>query len=126
MKKPGPNRNHRGEMWERLLRLSVCDPVTGCWIWIGAYVINLRGDRYGKIWDADKGRTVLAHRAAWACVHGYEMPKRKHGAHSCDNTLCICPDHVRGARPGANQREAYRKGRRIPTTGANNRKEMPC
>lgn len=110
MVKPGPNNNYRGTLWERLLALSVLDPVSGCWIWIGATVINVRGDRYGKIFV--KGKYKLAHRASWECVHERAMPRRKHGAHSCDNTLCICPDHIRGARPGANQREAYRKGRR--------------
>jgi hypothetical protein len=97
-------------VWERLLNLSVVDPVSGCWIWIGATVINRRGDKYPAI--KIKGKKKLAHRESWKCVHGREMPKRKQGAHACDNTLCIHPDHIRGATPGSNQREAYRKGRK--------------
>jgi len=103
----------RGDLWERLQNLSVVDSITGCWIWIGATIINKRGKRYGRI--KVNGKMKLAHRASWECVHGRTMPKRKQGAHCCDNTLCICPDHIRGATPGSNQREAYRKGRRIPT-----------
>lgn len=102
----------RGDLWERLLNLSILDPFTGCWLWIGATVKNARGDLYGKI--KHKGKTILAHRAAWKCVHGYSMPKRKQGAHSCDQTLCICPDHVRGATASSNSREAIRKGRKFP------------
>jgi hypothetical protein len=97
-------------VWERLLNLSVVDPLTGCWIWIGATIINIRGDRYPVI--KVNGKTKLAHRESWKCVHGREMAKRKQGAHSCDCTLCIHPDHIRGATPGSNQREAYRKGRK--------------
>jgi len=100
-------------VWERLLNLSVLDPLTGCWIWIGAKIFNKNGNPYGVL--TVDGKQKLAHREAWKCVHGREMPKRKQGAHSCDTTLCICPDHVRGATPRANQREAYRKGRKVLT-----------
>lgn len=95
----------------RLFAHSVLDIVTGCWIWTGAYVINKRGDKYGKM--KIKGRMLLAHRVSFREFRGYAMPKRKHGAHSCDVTLCINPKHLRAATPGANQREAYRKGRKI-------------
>lgn len=105
----------RGDVWQRLLDLSIFDPLTGCWIWIGATVINRRGLHYPVI--KVNGRQTLAHREAWKQVHGRAMPKRKQGAHSCDNTFCICPDHVRGATPGANQREAYRKGRKSRYVG---------
>jgi hypothetical protein len=101
----------RGDVWARLLALSVLDPLSGCWLWIGATVVNRRGRRYGVL--KVNGKQVLAHREAWKQVHGRSMPKRKHGAHSCDETLCICPDHVRGATPSANQKEAYRKGRKV-------------
>jgi hypothetical protein len=103
----------RGDLWERLLWLSILDPLTGCWTWIGAVTVNYRGDKYPQV--KVNGRTCLAHREAWKCVHGRAMSKRKQGAHSCDNTLCVNPDHVRGATPGANQKEAYRKGRKIPS-----------
>lgn len=100
-------------VFDRLLDHSVLDARSGCWIWTGAYVINRSGQKYGKL-EVD-GRTRLAHREMFEQVRGYAMPKRKHGAHSCDVTLCICPDHLRAAKPGANQREAYRKGRKTLT-----------
>lgn len=100
----------RADVWSRLLAKSVVDPITECWIWIGAYVINRRGKRYGRI--KIKGRAMLAHRVAFAEARGYPLPKRKQGAHSCDETLCINPAHLRAATPASNQREAYRKGRK--------------
>lgn len=106
----------RGDLWERLLYLSILDSITDCWIWIGATSRNRRGDKYPQI--KVNGKTKFAHREAWKRVHGRAMPKRKQGAHSCDNTLCVNPDHIRGATPGANQKEAYRKGRKILTGAA--------
>ncbi len=75
----------RGDVWERLLNLSVVDPVTGCWVWIGAVIYNRRGDRYAVI--KVNGKQKLAHRESWKYVHGREMPKRKHGAHEADFKL---------------------------------------
>lgn len=95
---------------ERIILRSVLMP-SGCWIWMGATVVNINGTRYGCI--KVKGKTMLAHRAAWEAVHGVRMSKRKHGAHACDTPLCVNPDHIRGATPSSNQKEAYAKGRKV-------------
>lgn len=100
---------YAGTLQERLLNLSVLDPVTGCWNWIGAVIRNKRGDKYGCI-KVD-GKTQLAHRESFKAFKGARLPKNKTGAHQCNNTLCICPDHLEAQTQAKNIQYAAACGR---------------
>ena len=101
--------------WSRVKKTDA-----GCWEWQGSR--NSTG--YGTVaW----GRVVYtAHRvAAWlsGLVDSPRAPRSKedHGfvLHRCDNRLCCNPAHFFIGNYSANQRDAYRKGRRAPIKGHN-------
>lgn len=78
---------------ERIMSMSVPEPNSGCWIWLGGVAINQRGLAYGRIGvgsRGDKTRTTWgAHRYSYYVVRS-DIPSGVHVCHVCDNTLCVC------------------------------------
>ena len=66
---------------------------------------------YGRAWY--EGKMWLAHRAAWAKVHG-PIPEGMCILHRCDNPPCVNSDHLFVGTQADNIRDAQRKGR-MPT-----------
>lgn len=89
---------------ERLEGLSIPEPNSGCWLWIGA--VNEWG--YGTIRIARK--TVLAHRASWMETNG-PIPDGLIVCHSCDIPACINPDHLWLGTNQDNSDDCLSKGR---------------
>lgn len=77
----------------------------GCWIWRGATF----NTGYGHTRDIGR-KQITAHRYAYQLIHG-EIPKGLVICHSCDNPLCVCPNHLFAATQKANIRDAMSKGR---------------
>lgn len=75
----------------------------GCWIWDG----GTAGD-YGKV--RFNGKTLSTHKASFITFNG-EVPKGKWVCHSCDNPLCINPDHLFLGSPSDNRRDCVQKKR---------------
>lgn len=75
-----------------------------CWIWQGA-----SANGYGYMWDGKKPRN--AHRLMWETIHG-PVPPKMFICHTCDNKLCINPNHLFLATPKENMDDMTRKGRR--------------
>jgi len=73
---------------EKIERLSVKIPESGCWIWIGS--LNLGG--YGKT-GLGKGFGISAHRASYEEKFG-KIPNGLMALHSCDVKCCVNPDHI--------------------------------
>ena len=75
----------------------------GCWIWKGCKAGN-----YGKItW---RQKTISAHRACYLVFKG-EVEEGKLICHTCDNPLCINPDHLWTGSHKENAIDALKKGR---------------
>lgn len=100
---------------------------SGCWIWIGNCMINSSGNRYGRIWMS--GRNVKASHAALHLFRNEPLPLRGMALHSCDNTLCVNPDHLRvgshrdnmtdrGVRRRTARGESNHGGRKLSRTQA--------
>lgn len=60
----------------------------GCWNWTGASTAGT----YGTFWDGE--RDVKAHRFSWILTNG-PVPDGMHLDHTCYNTLCVNPRHMR-------------------------------
>lgn len=76
----------------------------GCWFWTGA---RSRG-KGNKKWYGSfrvKGKTVRAHRFAHDAIGGKVLKPGQHRGHSCDFSLCVCPDHVASMTRQKNQEQ---------------------
>ncbi len=76
----------------------------GCWYWKGAR----SGPRYGSFNIA--GKKVKAHRFSWELVNG-KIPMGMVVMHSCDNGMCVNPDHLSLGTQKDNALDRENKGR---------------
>ena len=71
---------------EKILKWSVPEPNTGCWLWIG-------GDCRGYGVTNDHNRTRRAPRASYEAFVG-PIPAGMTIDHKCRVTLCVNPEHL--------------------------------
>lgn len=90
------------EQWRRLrkriIRNSVLDPATGCWLWTGSVKYNRCGTAYGRISFRVGGelraRAWSAHVVSYMAFNGGQKTIGLVRAHTCHNPLCVNPDHL--------------------------------
>lgn len=103
--------NKVDRFWNKVLKPAD----SSCWLWRGA--TNRRG--YG-VYYVSPGVTEQAHRFSYKLAHPHtKVTKgmRLCVLHSCDNRLCVNPDHLRAGTPKQNSREMVRRGRAIKRGG---------
>ena len=97
--------------------------MTECWVWPNGQTTG----GYGVIWDRDRGVSKLAHRVAYEMFIG-PIPEGLCVCHTCDNPLCVNPDHLWLGTRLDNNADRGRKGRTVsgehfrhnPTRGSAN------
>jgi HNH endonuclease len=98
-------------MRERLESLSIPEPNTGCWLWLG----SLDGAGYGcmRVGSRRDGSRALVstHRAAWEAFVG-PIPLGLYVCHRCDQRVCLNPDHLFLGSHRDNMADMAAKGRR--------------
>lgn len=75
----------------------------GCWHWIGA-----SSGRYGLM--QFMGRLRGAHVVSYT-IHIGEVPKGKYVLHTCDNGMCVNPEHLFLGTQQVNMADKVLKGR---------------
>jgi DNA-binding CsgD family transcriptional regulator len=97
---------------DRVLTRSVLDPATGCRVWQGTLTRRSRG--YGRI--SVNGRTCMAHHVTYAVFCG-PVPDGLEVMHTCDNSRCVEPSHLKLGTHTDNMRDCVAKGRNNPPRG---------
>jgi hypothetical protein len=90
------------------------DQETGCLLWIGYKYRN----GYGRFRVG--GRSVYAHRLAFALAGGETSDDRRLILHSCDNRACCEPSHLRAGSQGDNLKDMASRKR-----GVTSRRGLP-
>lgn len=97
---------------ERIERLSMPEPNTGCWLWIASGRSNQNGIEYGRLEVTTDGscRKVAAHRVSYEVFKG-PIPNGLNVLHKCDVGCCVNPDHLFLGTQVDNMKDCYAKGR---------------
>lgn len=83
---------------------SIPEPNSGCWLWLGS--TNAKGYAHLK-YDMRQQR---ANRFSWSAYNG-PIPEGLHVLHSCDNRLCVNPEHLFLGTNQDNVDDKMKKGR---------------
>ncbi len=99
------------EFWNKVLKTDTC------WLWQGCVLKRSNKNiSYGQIrWQ---GKQLYAHRLAWELTYG-PVPERKEVCHSCDNPICVRPDHLFLGTHSDNMQDAKEKKRMHCPSGEN-------
>lgn len=81
-----------------------------CWQWTGLVKPNRPYGYVSKRYDKTIAKW-FAHRLAWMFRYNCPVPKGLNCCHTCDNTLCVNPDHIFLGTQKQNLDDARRKGR---------------
>ena len=97
-------RPHRDEVMTKVEGMSEINLVTGCWEWTAGR--NALG--YGQLYF--KGFRSAATRIIYCAIHG-PFDSALDVCHSCDNPLCVNPEHIRVDTHRNNLRDASKRKR---------------
>lgn len=92
--------------WQRVAK---SDEEFACWEWTGE--LNSMG--YGRVTDYHNGQRIryLAHRFSLRLALGELFDEQLVVMHTCDNTRCVRPDHLKQGSQRDNIADMHAKGR---------------
>ena len=87
---------------------TVPEPNSGCWLWLG-YLAG--GKKKYAVWGQGRERVQVSHLALW--LRGIHVPSGFDACHTCDNPVCVNPDHLFVGTRKQNMQDARAKGRLV-------------
>jgi len=96
---------------------SKVDKSGDCWLWRAAVASG-----YGTFRGPD-GHMIGAHRMSYLLSHG-EIPEGLQVLHTCDNKLCVRPDHLFLGTQQDNMDDMIQKGRQALGDQLNHRAQV--
>ena len=108
MVKPAQPPSRRHQIFHRVLKRTVQQPGTNCWLWQGPDSGNGRGGGYPRM--SLGSRTVAVHLVMYVHEHGY-IPGGKQVDHTCRNRMCVNPAHLELVSHRENQKRRAAAGR---------------
>lgn len=100
----------------RFESLFIPEPMSGCWLWEGAITTtgrNLKGKPYSSSSRPVfryEGRAQSSSRVSWK-IYKASIPDGMGVLHTCDNSLCVNPDHLFLGTHQDNMEDAKQKKR---------------
>jgi hypothetical protein len=98
---------------------SIPEPNTGCWLWFGTALDEIRGVVSNKR-KGEKQRWRAATRVLMEIVHGRKILETELALHKCDNGSCVNPEHLYLGDQRQNVDDMVRRGRVGITRGERN------
>ena len=103
------NINHEYTYVERLLSHFVEGDIDECWVWDGATTNSGYGS-IGRTLAYKNTKTIGAHRAVYEHYTKEQIPNGMYACHTCDNKLCVNPNHIFIGSNKDNQLDLISKG----------------
>ena len=98
---------------DRIFDLSMPEPNSGCWIWMGAIT---RATGYGAI--GFNGKVQRVSRVVMELMTGAPVAPSLYVCHRCDNPYCVNPDHLFLGTPSDNIQDCLAKRRHVAPSRA--------
>lgn len=95
----GVYKNTPDTFWERVIKTETC------WIWSR----GVSGDGYGRF--SLYGKSYSTHTLAYKLHHNIPLYTKVFICHTCDNPLCVKPEHLYHGSYKSNSQDTVKRGR---------------